>query len=103
MPTLRLIVATRVLPLAALWAQRPASQSGPPGGGRGPSPAAREAEALAEPYRGITTHGTVQPGLFPVRSTGVSIRDHIHVVVRTPNGNDYGKDLLRQHLERHPH
>jgi hypothetical protein len=25
---------------------------------------------------------------------------HIHVVVRTPNGNDYGKDLLRQHLER---
>ena len=21
------------------------------------------------------------------------IRDHIHVVVRTPNGNDYGKDL----------
>ena len=28
---------------------------------------------------------------------------HIHVVVRTPNGNDYGKDLLRQHYERHPH
>ncbi len=26
-------------------------------------------------------------------------RDHIHVVIRTPNGNDYGKDLLRQHLE----
>ncbi len=25
-------------------------------------------------------------------------REHIHVVVRTPNGNDYGKDLLRQHL-----
>ena len=24
-------------------------------------------------------------------------KDHIHVVVRTPNGNDYGKDLLRQH------
>lgn len=22
---------------------------------------------------------------------------HIHTVVRTPNGNDYGKDLLRQH------
>jgi hypothetical protein len=30
-------------------------------------------------------------------------RQHIHVVVRTPNGNDYGKDLLRQHLARHPH
>jgi hypothetical protein len=24
-------------------------------------------------------------------------RAHIHTVVRTPNGNDYGKDLLRQH------
>mgnify|MGYP003351205566 CR=1 FL=1 len=23
--------------------------------------------------------------------------DHIHTVVRTPNGNDYGMDLLRQH------
>jgi hypothetical protein len=33
----------------------------------------------------------------------VPTRDHIHAVVRTPNGNDYGKDLLRQHLERHPH
>lgn len=30
-------------------------------------------------------------------------RDHIHVVVRTPNGNDYGKDLLRQHLLQHEH
>ena len=27
-------------------------------------------------------------------------RIHIHTVVRTPNGNDYGKDLLRQHYER---
>ena len=30
-------------------------------------------------------------------------REHIHAVVRTPNGNDYGKDLLRQHHEAHPH
>ena len=30
-------------------------------------------------------------------------RQHIHCVVRTPNGNDYGKDLLRQHLQAHPH
>jgi len=30
-------------------------------------------------------------------------REHIHVVVRTPNGNDYGKDLLRQHYLQHPH
>ena len=29
-------------------------------------------------------------------------RQHIHTVVRTPNGNDYGKDLLRQHyLQSH--
>jgi hypothetical protein len=28
-------------------------------------------------------------------------RIHIHSVVRTPNGNDYGKDLLRQHYEQH--
>jgi hypothetical protein len=27
-------------------------------------------------------------------------RDHIHTIVRTPNGNDYGNDLLRQHYER---
>jgi hypothetical protein len=27
-------------------------------------------------------------------------KDHIHVILRTPNGNDYGKDLLRQHYER---
>ncbi|MDX1561784.1 MAG: DUF3500 domain-containing protein [Gammaproteobacteria bacterium] len=31
---------------------------------------------------------------------GVATRNHIHSVVRTPNGNDYGKDLLRQHLEQ---
>jgi hypothetical protein len=24
-------------------------------------------------------------------------------VVRTPNGNDYGKDLLRQHYAHHDH
>ncbi len=30
------------------------------------------------------------------------IREHVHAVVRTPNGNDYGKDLLRQHyLQSH--
>ncbi len=30
-------------------------------------------------------------------------RNHIHTLVRTPNGNDYGKDLLRQHYEQHDH
>lgn len=27
----------------------------------------------------------------------VPTRQHVHSVIRTPNGNDYGKDLLRQH------
>jgi hypothetical protein len=30
-------------------------------------------------------------------------RQHIHTVVRTPNGNDYGRDLLRQHHEQFDH
>jgi hypothetical protein len=29
------------------------------------------------------------------------VKEHIHTVMRTPNGNDYGKDLLRQHYEAH--
>lgn len=28
-------------------------------------------------------------------------RRHVHTIVRTPNGNDFGVDLLRQHHERH--
>jgi hypothetical protein len=31
-----------------------------------------EREGLAEPFKGITTDGKVTPGLFPIRSTGVS-------------------------------
>jgi hypothetical protein len=31
----------------------------------------------------------------------VPTREHVHTVVRTPNGNDYGKDLLRRHYEAH--
>jgi hypothetical protein len=30
-------------------------------------------------------------------------RHHVHTVVRTPNGGDYGADLLRQHHERYDH
>lgn len=33
----------------------------------------------------------------------VPTRQHIHTVVRTPNGNDYGKDLLRHHREQVNH
>jgi Protein of unknown function (DUF3500) len=30
-------------------------------------------------------------------------RTHIHTVMRTPNGNDYGRDLLRQHHAQFDH
>ena len=33
----------------------------------------------------------------------VPSRHHVHTVVRTPNGGDYGTDLLRQHHERYDH
>ena len=38
----------------------------------------------------------------PARDPGLP-RNHIHSVVRTPNGNDYGLDLLRQHYAVHRH
>ena len=28
---------------------------------------------------------------------------HVHTIVRTPNGNDYGFDLLKQHYQHSPH
>ena len=39
----------------------------------------------------------------PVALPGPKVpgRVHVHTVVRTPNGNDYGKDLLRQHYAAH--
>ena len=38
-----------------------------------------------------------------INRSGTPTRDHIHTVIRTPNGNDYGKDLLRQHHLQHKH
>ena len=43
-----------------------------------------------------------QRRVAPMRTNEPS-REHIHTVVRTPNGNDYGKDLLRQHYKQHAH
>ena len=40
---------------------------------------------------------------IPGQPADVPIRQHVHTIVRTPNGNDYGKELLRQHYELHPH
>ena len=42
-------------------------------------------------------------GLRHLMPPGVPNTAHIHTVVRTPNGNDYGKDLLRQHYQEHSH
>lgn len=42
-------------------------------------------------------------GLTHMYARGVPYKEHIHSIVRTPNGNDYGKDLLRQHYLAHPH
>ena len=40
------------------------------------------------------------PGLFLTNRE--ALKFHVHTVVRTPNGNDYGVDLLRQHYrDRH--
>jgi hypothetical protein len=61
-----LVFAVALLPLVSLHAQAPQKKAG------GPSPAQREAEAMAVPFRGITANGTVQTGLFPLRATGVS-------------------------------
>jgi hypothetical protein len=61
-------------------------------------PAYRTAVGVApawQPPTGPPPAGT--PGVVPAS------RDHIHCVVRTPNGNDYGFDLLADHLANHPH
>ena len=42
-------------------------------------------------------------GLRHINPPGKPNKEHVHAVVRTPNGNDYGKDLLRQHYQQHPH
>lgn len=41
------------------------------------------------------------PGV--VFNNPVPSRNHIHTLVRTPNGGDYGAELLRQHHERFDH
>jgi hypothetical protein len=85
---------------------------------------------VAEPLRGITSDGVIVPGLFagtaddepfyyrihsPVvlveldQQPGVVLdtpepsRHHIHTIIRTPNGGDYGADLLARHHARFDH
>ncbi len=42
-------------------------------------------------------------GVSSPSGSRAATRNHIHTIIRTPNGNDYGKDLLKQHLETHHH
>jgi hypothetical protein len=42
-----------------------------------------------------------QPGI--AFASDEPIREHIHTVVRSPNGNDYGRDYLRQHHAQFAH
>ena len=37
------------------------------------------------------------PGLFLTNTE--ALKYHVHTIVRTPNGNDYGLDLMRQHYQ----
>ncbi len=50
---------------------------------------------------GKTANHKTQP--IALAQFGEATRQHFHAVIRTPNGNDYGKDLLLQHLAEHPH
>lgn len=40
---------------------------------------------------------------IPGEPDDIPIRQHIHSIVRAPNGNDYGAEWLRQHYEQFPH
>lgn len=42
-------------------------------------------------------------GIRHLIDPSVPSTEHVHTVVRTPNGNDYGKDLLRLHYLQHAH
>lgn len=41
------------------------------------------------------------PGVFLTNAEPA--RFHVHTIVRAPNGNDYGRDLLAQHYRLHHH
>ena len=73
-----LALAVRTAVARCSTARRPA---GRPQGGFGGGFGQMEARALAEPFKGVTTNGTVTPGLYSIRSTGVSTEP----VVRAAN------------------
>ncbi|MFJ8108195.1 DUF3500 domain-containing protein [Streptomyces sp. NPDC096132] len=42
-------------------------------------------------------------GAYGASQGSGATQKHVHSIVRTPNGNDYGKELLRQHYLTSPH
>ncbi|BBC31936.1 Tat pathway signal protein [Streptomyces graminofaciens] len=42
-------------------------------------------------------------GAYGASQGGSPTQKHVHSVIRTPNGNDYGKELIRQHYLTSPH
>lgn len=42
-------------------------------------------------------------GAYGAAQGGTPTQKHVHSIIRTPNGNDYGKELLRQHYLTSPH
>jgi hypothetical protein len=44
-----------------------------------------------------------RPIALPGAPRDAPTRQHVHTVVRTPNGNEHGRDLLLQHHPRHSH
>ena len=74
-----LLLATSLVPFVSLCAQTSQPAANPaaavsPGASHAASapPRATQSQDLAEAFRGITTNGTVQSGLFSLRSTGVT-------------------------------
>ena len=70
------------------------------------------ATAIAEPWRGwsnihafVMRHGVLLAECSDWQRAASDndepSRNPIHTVVRAPNGNDYGRDLLRRHSARH--
>ena len=76
----------------------------PPSGAPGGTPSAEATPSgTATPSGGTTPSAGSSPTDGWGTTTSVPSRQHVHSVVRTPNGNDYGKELLRQHYLTSPH
>lgn len=50
-------------------------------------------------YAALQIDGETWPGVQMRRQD--ALQNHIHTIVRTANGNDSGRDLLRQHYAQH--